>query len=113
MHEMSIALSIIDIAHSQAQKINAKKINEVEVEIGEMAGVVKEALLFCFDSASKGTSAEGAQLKVIDIPGEGKCSQCGNEFPTSQEFSPCPKCGEFLVALIKGKELKVKTINID
>ena len=44
MHEFSIALNIVDIASRTAKKAKAKKINEVEIEVGIISGVIVEAL---------------------------------------------------------------------
>ena len=44
MHELSIALSIINLATKEAEKSNAARVSELELEIGEMAGVNIEAL---------------------------------------------------------------------
>ena len=39
MHELSIALSIVELAAKEAHKENAKEVKEIELEIGEMAGI--------------------------------------------------------------------------
>ena len=49
MHELSIALSIINLAIKEAEKSNATRVSELELEIGEMAGVniVRHVSLLC------------------------------------------------------------------
>jgi Zn finger protein HypA/HybF (possibly regulating hydrogenase expression) len=44
MHELSIALSIVELAANEAHKENATEVYEIELEIGEMAGIDPEAL---------------------------------------------------------------------
>ena len=53
MHELSIAMNIIDIAGEYAAKANTKTINEIEIEVGELSGVVIEALEFAMENAKK------------------------------------------------------------
>ncbi|WP_455631957.1 hydrogenase/urease maturation nickel metallochaperone HypA, partial [Parabacteroides sp.] len=43
---------------------------------------------------------------------EGQCSDCESIFPMNALFSPCPHCGSYLVKILKGKELRVKSIVI-
>ena len=62
MHEMSIAMNIVDIAVQTAKANKAKKINSISVEIGALSGVVPEALEFCFEAATQNTMAQGSQL---------------------------------------------------
>ena len=41
MHELSIVMSIIDIAEQQAKKANAVWVDEIELDIGELSGMQK------------------------------------------------------------------------
>lgn len=113
MHEFSIAVSIVDIAVEHAQKANARVVNEVELEIGELSGVVYEAMETAMESAIKNTMLDGAEVKIIRIPGRGRCTECGMEFHLVNVFDPCPECGAFAPNVISGKELRIKSINVD
>jgi len=113
MHEMSIAMSLLETAELHALKNGALQINEIEVEVGALAGVMVESLEFCFESASKGTLAEGAKLTITSIPGMGECMSCNARFPVEAEYDSCPICDEVLIRVVQGHELKVKAINID
>jgi hydrogenase nickel incorporation protein HypA/HybF len=110
---MSIALNLVDLAIKTAQQNKAKKINSMILELGTLAGVVREALEFCFESACKGTMAEGATLEIVTIQGEAQCDQCGHQFNCNQIALPCPKCGEIVFNIQGGKELKLKSVNVD
>jgi len=112
MHEMSIAVSIVDIAVKTAQEAEAQKINAITVELGALAGVVPEALEFCFEAACKETIAEGAKLELIHLPALAKCTSCGFEFETDQFLNVCPECKAQVLAA-GGQELQVKSINVD
>lgn len=113
MHEMSIALNLVDLAVKTAQQNQAKKINSMILELGTLAGVVRDALEFCFESACKGTMAEGAKLEIITINGQANCNQCGHQFTCDNIAIPCPKCGELVFNVQGGKELKLKSVNVD
>jgi hydrogenase nickel incorporation protein HypA/HybF len=113
MHEFSIAVNIVDIAIEHAEKANARRVNEVELEIGELSGVVYEAMETAMEAAIKGTLLESAEVKIIRIAGRGHCNDCGKEFELANLFDPCPGCGAFNPLVMAGKELRIKSINVD
>jgi hydrogenase nickel incorporation protein HypA/HybF len=113
MHEFSIAVSMVDIAVEYAKKSNASKVNEIELEIGELSGVVYDAMEFAMEAAIKGTLIEGAKIKIIAPPGMAKCRSCNHEFRIDNIFDACPECGAYNPTVISGKELRVKSLNID
>ena len=54
MHELSIAMSIVDMAQEEAERRNVL-IDAVHLELGSLSGVVAEALLFSYEMACSGT----------------------------------------------------------
>ena len=113
MHELSIAVNIIEIAEEHAKKENASVITEIELDIGSQSGVVVEALEFAMESATKGTMLENAKVVINAIPARSVCNKCGNRFFVEEIFTPCSECGNPFCDLVKGKELKVKSLKID
>ena len=113
MHELSIATNIIEIATEYAEKNNASVIKEIEIEIGELSGVVVEALEFAMESATKDTLLENAKISINYIPGRAKCLNCRNEFPVASLYETCPECNTFNPEIIKGNELRIKSLIID
>ncbi len=112
MHEMSIAMNIVEIAVQSAKQHGAQKINSITVEIGALSGVVPEALEFCFEAATKDTPAEGSKLEIIYLKAEAHCPHCGIHFETDQFLNICPNCGQQVFAQ-GAHQLQVKTINVD
>jgi hydrogenase nickel incorporation protein HypA/HybF len=113
MHELSIVMSIIEIAEDNAKKANASVINEIELEIGTQAGVVMEALDFAIESAKTGTMLEKAKWIVHEIQALARCSSCRHEFETTDLFTPCPKCSNPFSDIFQGKELRVKSLKVE
>jgi len=54
MHELSIAMNIIDIADEYLKKSDAARIYNIDLEIGELSGIIPEALKFAMNHAVKG-----------------------------------------------------------
>jgi hydrogenase nickel incorporation protein HypA/HybF len=69
VHELSIAVALVETACEKAAEIGGPRIEAVHVEIGRLSGVVADALLFSFDVAAQGTPIEGAKLRVTETPG--------------------------------------------
>jgi len=113
MHELSIAMSIIDLAEEEARKANASVITKVEVEIGTMVGVEKDALIFSWDSVIQGTMAKEAPLEIHSIQAEAKCLECGQTFPAEHYFVQCPNCQSYSYNITRGKELRVSSLLVD
>ncbi len=110
MHELSIATNIVEIAETSAKSENCTVINEIEIEVGEMSGVIVEALEFAMDTATKGTMLAKAKVKISFIPGKAKCNQCQHEFAVKDFADICSVCKSYDFEVLSGKELKVKTI---
>jgi len=110
MHEFSIVQSIIDIAETTARENQAEHVSTVEVEIGQAAGVVQEALEFAWDSAIRDTLLDQAVLVVKSIPVEVACRRCGTNYNPAEIYETCPHCGHCDPEILKGLELRVTAI---
>ena len=113
MHELSIAMSIVDIAADYAARDNAKCVTEIEIEVGTLAGVVIDALDFAMEAAIKNTICEGAKWNIIEIKAKGSCPDKNKNYEISDLYSPCPYCGKYGHELTQGKELRVKSLMVD
>src|ERR1700757_2484097 len=75
MHELSIAMSIVEMASEEAER-RGVQVEAVHLELGALSGVVKEALLFSYEMPCNGTPLAGSRLLVKDIPIEVLCPSC-------------------------------------
>ncbi len=113
MHELSIAMSIIDIATSYAKKAKAKKVTSVEIEIGTLSGIVFDSLKFALEMASRNTILEKTDFELISIQARAECKTCGTTFDMENFFVACPACNSYGNKITQGKEMKVKALNVD
>jgi hydrogenase nickel incorporation protein HypA/HybF len=65
MHELSIAMNIIDIANEQAKINNLSAIDEIEIEVGELSGVETDALKFAMEVVTRDTILEKSRKTFI------------------------------------------------
>lgn len=112
MHELSVVMGIVKIAEQEALKGGAIKIERIELEIGNLAGIDFQALDFVWDSAVQGTMLERAEREIIQIEGKATCSDCDHEFEIEKYYDPCPNCNSFLKIIQQGKELRIKALEV-
>ena len=112
MHELSIAMGIVKIAEDETAKVNAEKVTKIQLEIGVLAGVEIDSLNFVWDSAVQNSVLENAEKEIIVINGIGKCVDCDAVFDMENIYDCCPKCGSNFKGILKGKELKVKSLEV-
>lgn len=113
MHEFSIALSILEIAESTALQHEASGISEVEVEVGDAAGVNIEALEFAWESAAGSSPLlKQSKLTIQSVPLIFKCARCHHQYKPAEIAESCPACGENDSILMQGRELKVKSVTL-
>ena len=112
MHELSLAMNMIQMIEEQRAVHGFEKVEKVHVSIGEFSSVVPEALEFSFSIASKGTSAEGAALIIRRVPLIMKCNSCSSEFQTEPYLFLCPDCGGTDLQMLSGNELQIESIEV-
>ncbi len=110
MHEFSVAQNIVDIALQSAKEHHVDHIASVEVEIGQAAGVVIEALEFAWESATKDTMLQHTALVIKPVPLIVVCRNCGLQYNPQELFELCPQCGDMNPEIVKGRELRVSAI---
>ncbi len=110
MHEMAIAASLVDSVLAVARKHDALKIEAVELEIGVLQLVVPEALELAFTVAAAGTLADGATLKMVEVPAAARCRACDCGYEPAINDYVCPQCGQADAELVAGNEIVLKNV---
>ncbi len=112
MHELSIALSMIEMATDEAAKRGAK-VDTLHLKLGALSGVVKDALLFSWEVACQGTPLDGSRLEIEEIPVVVFCANCrANQTLEAINNFVCPVCNAPVSDIISGKELQVTALEI-
>ena len=113
MHELSIAMGIVDAALDEAKRRNLH-VSAVHLRLGALSGVVKDALLFSYDFACQDTALAGSRLVVEDVPVVVFCPQCQQDRAlVSVQSFVCPECGTPTMDVRQGKELEVFALEVD
>jgi hydrogenase nickel incorporation protein HypA/HybF len=106
MHELSLAVSLVEIASEEVERHDGRGVSRIFLKVGQLSGVVKEALLFSFEIAANGTPLENAVLEIEDVPVVIYCSECCSEqtLHTIHLFR-CPVCNAVVTDVRSGREL--------
>lgn len=112
MHEVSLMEQTLEIALENAHQQGANKINRLKMRIGEMSGVVPEALEFAFDVVTEGTIASGAILEIESVPVICYCGHCQQEFKPADLFYQCPQCEQLSSQVRSGKEIELTSLEL-
>lgn len=69
MHELGMATALVEQVEEVARREGAARIVRIELVVGDLSGVDREALEFVFPFAAERTVAEGATLAIEVVPG--------------------------------------------
>lgn len=108
MHELSVTQSIVDLVRQHA---GTAKVTSVRLRVGRLSGVIPQAVQFCFELVTKGTTLQDAELVIDEQPGVGHCGGCDTDFSLPDLILVCP-CGSADVAVVSGRELTVVSIEV-
>lgn len=112
MHELSLMETVRDLALEQAAAHDATRITAITLRIGALAGVEPDALRFAHQVVWQGTIAEGAELRIEEVPGECWCAVCETLFATEDGVCECPRCGAISRELRRGRELQLTSLEL-
>ena len=113
MHELALSEGVLRTLCESAKTAGYSRVKTIWLEIGELAGVERSALLFCFDAVSKGSLADGARLEIIVVAGEAWCMQCAKAVKVKQRFDQCPDCDSYQLQLTGGDEMRIKELEVE
>lgn len=108
MHELSIAMSIVEGAAEEASHHPGERVDVVHLQLGQLSGVVREALLFSYELACQGTPVEGSRLEIEEVAASIFCPDCNAEqqLASIQNFC-CPVCARPSSEVVGGRELLI------
>ena len=110
MHELAIAEGILGVTLEEAR---GRPVRKVHVVVGHLRQVVPSALTLSFELVATGTSAEGAELEVEEVPAAGRCRDCGIESVMKAFPLTCNCCGGVDVEVVRGSELRIEWLEIE
>lgn len=111
MHELSIALSIVELAGEHAARC-AARVRAIHLRIGPLSGVAPAALQSAYALASEQTELEGSRLEIEHVAPIVRCAECGLR-PAKGLQRICSGCRRPAAELVAGDELEVVALEVD
>jgi hydrogenase nickel incorporation protein HypA/HybF len=113
MHELSIAISMIEQIIEESTTRGGLQIEAVHMRLGVFAGVDKAALIFAYELAREGTPLERTRLVIEMVPLVVFCPTCGQDrAPRSVYEICCPDCGTPTPEIVSGREMEVASLEV-
>jgi len=112
VHELSIAIAIVDGVLEESERRGGIEVDVVHVRIGRLSGVDRDALLFAYQVAREGTPLASSRLEIEDATATIFCSVCERE--CEPDFSVgqfCPQCGA-PARIVAGDDLEITALEM-
>jgi hydrogenase nickel incorporation protein HypA/HybF len=113
MHELSLAMNLVELAESEMLKSGSSSIFSVNVMVGRLSGVDPDALKFMLDLSKKNTLLENALINFDLVDGKGSCRNCHHEFIVETLAPVCPACNGLSVEITGGDQLRIVSMEVD
>lgn len=107
MHELSLAVEVIELASREAAKHRVFNIREILIEVGDLSGVEADAFRFGLEMLVKDSILEQAEVQLVRTPGKGRCASCNMEFEMKDRLGQCPLCQGYPSEITGGQEFRV------
>lgn len=122
MHEFSIVSQLVERVIEEARKRGAKRVIEVELEVGQLSFLNPEQMRFAYNILSKGTVLEKSHLIINTLDARVRCKICGFDgkpdytddvtYHISTPVFLCPVCGN-PVEVLEGKGCIIKRVKLE
>jgi hydrogenase nickel incorporation protein HypA/HybF len=110
MHELSLAGGIVSMVEAAAAREHFRRVAQLRLEIGALAGVDPQALRFALTAMMPGTCLAGGEIMIDEIPGIASCLHCGANVEIASHTEACSRCGRFTLKATSGTDLRVADI---
>ncbi len=113
MHELSIAVSLVEVGCEELERQAGTRVEALHVRIGPLSGVVPGSLLTAFELAAEGTPIQGARLAIEETSVRVLCPACSEErsIESLRSFR-CSDCGTPTPEIVGGRELELVSLEI-
>ena len=113
MHELSIAMSILESLQEEMTLRACGPVEAVHIRVGELSGVVPQALASAYQMAAEHTPFAHSRLVIEEVPIVIYCRRCGRERQIeSGAWFCCPECNTPSAQIVSGRELEISALEL-
>lgn len=114
MHELTLCQRTVEIIEQQAQRLGARRVTGVWLEIGAFSCVEQSALAFCFELVCRDTCAQGCTLHLAQQAAECWCHDCEQHVHLlTQRVRRCPQCNGVNLRIVADDGVQIKRLEIE
>ena len=113
MHELALTEGILAIVSSEQEKNGFRRVQEIQLKIGEYSGVIPSCIEEFFPLVAKDTAAEGAHLRMETVPASFQCMDCDYLGAIDRHAACCPNCGSTAISMKTGREFYVDNLIVE
>lgn len=114
MHELSIAMSILDIASEESRRHGGARVQAIHVKLGPLSGVVARALVSAYELTREFTTFGDSRLVIEESPIVAFCPACESQrIVDSIQRMCCSHCGQPVTEIVSGREMEITAMEID
>lgn len=113
MHELSIAMSLVELASERARRAGAARVTRLNLRIGALRGIEDESMRQAFEAARIDSPCVDAELRIENVPLKARCRDCGAQYEIEGAEWACPACGSDGELLAGGDELQLASIEVE
>jgi hydrogenase nickel insertion protein HypA len=111
MHELSIAMEILDLVLPKIP--DGGRLEVVQVTAGMLSGICPDSLTFCFGEIAGQKGHSGAKMEITRPPVRYRCHACKIEYSVDRVEMPCPACHSLERTMLSGAEFTVDSIEFE
>lgn len=114
MHELSIAIRVIESAEGHLRAAGGGRVVSIQLRVGRLAGVVPEALQAAVVMAAQDTPLESTSVEIEEVAVRIWCPACRTEveLPGLVPLA-CPACGTRSGDVRAGDELELVSLVLE
>ena len=112
MHELSIAVGLIEQVEALLDENQAALATRVCVRIGSLSGVEPEALRMAFPVAAEDGRVAADALEIECVPAKARCGACGRSYEPAFPFLACEHCGDADVEVLEGRDMTLISVEM-
>lgn len=112
MHEITLCKTMLEMVLHHLTGKKSLLVKKICLEVGLLTCIDVPALRFGFEVVCQGTAAEHAVLEIVTVSGQAQCTKCNLLIEIENYYDPCPSCGQMPLTVIKGDELRLKSMEV-
>ena len=114
VHELALLSSVVKAVENACSAAGSSEVKVVALRVGALSGAMPAALDWAWPLAVAGSVAEGAELRLEEVPAAVWCTACNAEREIDSFYAlRCPECGNPTANLVRGREFLVSYLELE